>query len=137
MSRCRWSVSRGTGLKVCEEQLDDKVSGPTARKTNGWGSSSQEVTECFRASFESVRRLEARIPQAWHRSVKKRTTGQCRLKEHVGWWEAEINENERRDFPPGPEKECDRYRTEQRAAVEEDPESSVTEALWKKEGQAC
>ena len=32
-------------------------------------------------------------------------------KEHVGWWEAELNENERRDFPPGPEKKCDRYRT--------------------------
>ena len=32
-------------------------------------------------------------------------------KKHVGWWEAELNENERRDFPPGPEKKCDRYRT--------------------------
>ena len=57
--------------------------------------------------------------------------GSMKLKEHVGWWELELNESERRDF--GPEKKCDRYRIRQCAAVEEDPESSSTE----KEGRAC
>ena len=39
--------------------------------------------------------------------------------------DAELNENERRDFPPGPGKKCDRYRTGQCVAVE-DPVSSAT-----------
>ena len=53
--------------------------------------------------------------------------GSVKLKKHFSWWEAELNENERRDFSPGPEKKCDRNRNEQCAAVEEDPESSPTE----------
>ena len=44
--------------------------------------------------------------------------GSMKLKEHVELWEAELNENERRNFPPGPVKKCDRYRSGQCATVE-------------------
>ena len=36
--------------------------------------------------------------------------GSVKLKEHVGWWEAELNENERRNFPSGPEMKGDQHR---------------------------
>ena len=45
--------------------------------------------------------------------------GSMKLKEHV-WWEAELNENERRDFPSGPEMKRDQRRIGQCANVKKD-----------------
>ena len=53
--------------------------------------------------------------------------GSMKLREHVGWCEAELNENERRDFPSGPEMRRGQRRIGQCAGVKEDLEVSVTE----------
>ena len=58
--------------------------------------------------------------------------GSVKLKKHFSWWEPERNENDYRDSSPGPEKKCDRYRTGQCPAVDEDPESSPDGTLWRK-----
>ena len=97
-----------------------------------WDLSHQEVTECLRASW-MYKTSGSTDPTDLASFGEEEDDGSMKLKEHVGWWEAELNENERRDFSPGPEKKSDRYRIGQCAAVEEDPESSYLE----KEGQAC
>ena len=53
--------------------------------------------------------------------------GSVKLKKFVGWWEAGLNENERRDFPSGPEMMRDQRRIGQCAGVEQDLEANVTE----------
>ena len=91
-----------------------------------WDLSHYEVTECLRASRMN-KTSGGTDPADLASFGEEEDDGSMKLKEHVGWWEAELNENERRDFPPGPEKKCDQYRIGQCAAVEEDPESSPTE----------
>ena len=59
-------------LKVCEEQLDDKASDLQPGRPMAWDLPSQEVLSASEQAG-CARRLEARIPQTWHRSVKKRT----------------------------------------------------------------
>ena len=56
--------------------------------------------------------------------------GSMKLKEHVRWWEAEFNENERRDFPPGPEG------TELDSALPWKILSQARRSYLEKEGQA-
>ena len=91
-----------------------------------WDLSHHEVTEWLRAS-RMYKTSGGTDPTYLTSFGEEEDDGSVKLKEHVGWWEAEHNENERRDFPPGSEKKCDRYRIGQCAAVEEDPESSPTE----------
>ena len=50
-----------------------------------------------------------------------------KLKKHFSWCGPQHNENECRDFAPGPDKKCDRYRIGQCATVEEEHEYSPTE----------
>ena len=66
---------QGKGLKVCEEQPGDKVSLQPGRPM-AWDLPSQEEPLSASEQAGCARRLEARIPQTWHRLVKKRTTGQ-------------------------------------------------------------
>ena len=115
-----------SGLKVCEEQPGNEVSVMQPGIPMAWDLSHQEVTECLRAS-RMCKTSGSTDPTDLASFGEEEDDGSMKMKEHVGRWEAEINENERRDFPPGPEKKCDRNRTGQCAAVEEDPESSPTE----------
>ena len=111
-----------SGLKVREEQPGDEQPG----RRIAWDLSHQEVTGCLRAS-RMCKTSGSTDPTDLVPFGEEEDDGSMKLKEHVGWWEAELIENERRDFPPGPEKKCDRYRIGKCAAVEEDPESSPTE----------
>ena len=115
-----------SGLKVREEQPGNEVSVLQPGIPMVWDLSHQEVTECLRASW-MYKTSGSTDPTNLASFGEEEDDGSMKLKEHVGWWEAELNENERRDFSPGPEKKCDRYRIGQCAAVEEDPESSPTE----------
>ena len=58
--------------------------------------------------------------------------GSMKLKEHVGWWEAELNENERRDFPSGPEMKRDQRRIRQCVGLKR-----ILTELSGGRGQAC
>ena len=122
MSRCRWSVSK----RADEEQPVDEVSVLQPGRPTALDLSHQEVTECLRAS-RMCKMSGSTDPTDLASFVDEEDDGSVKLKKHFSWWEAELNENERRDFPPGPEKKCDRYGTGQCAAAEEDPESSPTE----------
>ena len=106
-----------SGLKICEEQPG---------RPRAWDLPSQEVTECLRAS-RVCETSGSTDPTDLASFGGEEDDGSMKLKEHVGWWEPEHNENECRDSSLVREKKCDRYGTGQCAAVEEDPESSPTE----------
>ena len=72
-----------------------------------------------------VRRLEARTPQTWHRSVKEKS---ARPKEYISWCESGRSKYERRNFSGVLEKKCvQRNRAGRYDGVDEDPEISKTE----------
>ena len=95
-----------SGLKNREEQPGDKVSVLQLGRPMAWDLSHQEGTECLRAS-RMYKTSGGTDPTDLASFGEEEDDGSMKLKEHVGWWEAELNENERRDFPPGPEKKCD------------------------------
>ena len=115
-----------SGLKICEKQPGDKVSVLQPGIPMAWDLSHQEVTECFRASW-MCKTSGGTDPTDLASLGEEDDDGSMKLKEHVGWWEAGHNENECKNFPPGPEKKRDQHRTEQFAGVEEDLEANVTE----------
>ena len=117
---------QGNGLKVCEEQTGDKASGLHPGRPMAWDLPSQEVTECLKAS-RMCKTSGSTDPTHLASYGEEEDDGSMKLKDHVGWWEAELNENECRDFTSGLEKKCDRYRTRQCDALEEDLQSNVTE----------
>ena len=120
------SMQQESGLKVCEGQPGDKVSVPQPGRLIAWGLSHQEVTERLRAG--RMCKTSGSTDSTDLASLgEEEDDGSVKLKKHFSWWEPEHNENECRDFSPGPDKKCDRYRIGQCAAVEEDPESSPTE----------
>ena len=113
-------------LKVCEEQPGDEVSVLQPGIPMAWDLSHQEAAERLRAG-RMCKTSGGTDPTDLASFGEEEDDGSMKLKEHVDWWEAELNEKKRRAFPPGQEKKCDRYRIGQCAAVEEDPESSPTE----------
>ena len=114
------------GLKICEEQPGDKVSDLQPGRPMAWDLSHQEVTECLRAS-PMCRTTGSTDPTDLASFGEEEDDGSMKLKEHVGWWEAELNENESRDFPSGPEMKRDQRRIGQCAGVKEYLEANVTE----------
>ena len=115
-----------SGLKVCEEQPGDKVSVLQPGIPMAWDLSHQEVTGCLRAS-RMCKTSGGTLPTDLASFGEEEDDGSMKLKKHVGWWEAELNENERRDFPSGPEMKRDQRKIGQCAGVKEDLEASVTE----------
>ena len=115
-----------SGLKIREEQPGDEVLVPQPGRRIAWDLSHQEATERLGAG-RMCKTSGGTDPTDLASFGEEEDDGSVKLKEHVGWWEAEHNENECRDFPLGPDKKCDRHRIGQCAAVEEDPESSPTE----------
>ena len=115
-----------SGLKIREEQPGDKVSVLQPGIPMAWDLSHQEVTECLRAS-RMCKTSASTDPTDLASFGEEEDDGSMKLKEHVGWWEAGHNENECKNFPPGPEKKRDQHRTEQFAGVEEDLDANVTE----------
>ena len=70
-----------------------------------WDLPHQEVTEFLRAS--RMCKTSGSTDSTDLASLSEgEDDGSVTLKEHVGWWEAELNENERRDFPSGPGDEA-------------------------------
>ena len=114
------------GLKIREEQPGDKMSVLQPGRPTAWDLSYQEVTECLRAS-RMCKTSGSTDPTDLASFGEEEHDGSMKLKEHVGWWEAELNENERRDFPSGPEMKRDQRRIGQCAGVKVDLEASVTE----------
>ena len=96
-----------SGLKICEEQPGDKVSALQPRRPMAWDLSHQEVTECLRASRMCKISGSTDPTDVASSFGEEEDDGSMKLKEHFGWWEAELKENERRDFPFGPEMKRD------------------------------
>ena len=117
---------QGNWLKVCEEQLGDKVSDLQPGRPVARDRPSQEVTECLRAS-RMCETSGSTDPTDLAPFGEEEDDWSMKLKEYVGWWEAGHNENECRNFSSGPEKKRDQHRTGQCAGVKEDPEANVTE----------
>ena len=91
-----------------------------------WDLSHEEATECFRPS-RMCKTSGSTDPTDLASFGEEKADGSMKLKEHVGWCEAELNENERRDFPSGPEMKRDQFRIGQCAGVKEELEASATE----------
>ena len=113
-----------SGLKIREEQPGDKVSVLQPGRPMAWDLSHQEVTECLRAS-RMCKTSGSTDPTDQASFGEEEDDGSMKLKEHVGWWEAELNENERRDFPSGPEVKRGKSRIGQCAGVKENLEANV------------
>ena len=117
---------QGNELKVCEEKPGDKVSILQPGRQVAWDLLHQEATESLPASrmceASGSTDLADLVPLG-----EKEDDESAGPKEHFGWWEADHNENERRNFSAGPEKKCDQHRTGQCAGVRKDPESSAKE----------
>ena len=86
-----------SGLKVCEEQPGNKVSVPQPGIPMAWDLSHQEAIERLRAS-RMCKTSGGTDPTDLASLGEEEDDGSVKLKEHVGWWEAELNENECRDF---------------------------------------
>ena len=109
------------GLKDCEEQPSDKVSVLHPGRPTTWDLPHQEVTECLRPS-RMCKTSRSTDPTDLASCGEEEDDGSVKLKEDVGWWDAELNENERTRFP-----DCDQHRIGQCAGVKEDLEANVTE----------
>ena len=124
---------------MCILSVAKKSVSHTVSKTNRLGFSNQEATESLRASLV-CKSSGGTDPTDIASLCGEEDDGSVKVKKHFSWWEPEHNENECRDSPPRPDNKNDLYRIGQCAAVEEDPESNLTEPSGdhlEKEGQAC
>ena len=95
---------RESELKVCLQSV-----GPAARNTSGLGS--------FPPGSDGVSQSEPMCktsggtnPTDLASLGERKDDGSVKLKKHFSWCGPQHNENECRDFAPGPDKKCDRYR---------------------------
>ena len=93
MSRCRWSVSRRNGLKVCEEQPGDKASVLQPGRPMAWDLPSQQVSECLRAGG-MCETSGSTDPTELASFGEEEDDGSMKLKEHFSWRDHVHNEFE-------------------------------------------
>ena len=117
---------QGNWLKVCEEQLGDKASDLQPGRPMAWDLPSQEVTECFRASWMSETSRSS-DPADLASFGEEEDDESVDLKKYFSWWEPGHNENEYGNFPTDPGEKCVQHRTGKCAGAKEDPEASTAE----------